>query len=96
MTVLETETGYAARLANDLGISGTSAQAKRGARSVRCMPWLGAETVPEPIQGTALRNSRSSLAADRAGIAGWFVTRPWFEAFETGRRNLGSVLFGRS
>ncbi len=41
MTVLETETGYAARLANDLAFSGTSAQAKRGARSVRCNAWLG-------------------------------------------------------
>ena len=46
MTVLETETGYAARLANEWRISGTSAQAKRGARSVRCMRWLGAVTVP--------------------------------------------------
>ena len=81
---------------NGLGISGTSAQAKRGARSVRCMPWLGAVTVPEPIQGAASRNSRLSLAGDRAGIAGWFVTRPWLEAFETGRSNLESVLFGRS
>ena len=43
MTVLETETGYAARLANGLAISGTSAQAKRGARSVRCIAWLGDE-----------------------------------------------------
>ena len=60
------------------------------------MPWLGAVTVPEPIQGTALRNSRSSLAGDRAGNAGWFGTRPWFEGFETGCANLELVLFGRS
>ena len=59
------------------------------------MPWLGAVRVPEPIQGTALRNSRSSLARDRAGIAGWFVTGRWCEAFETRGPNLELVLFVR-
>ena len=41
MTVLETETGYAARLANEWRISGSRPQAKRGGQAVRCMRWLG-------------------------------------------------------
>ena len=41
MTVLETETGYAARLANEWRISGGEPQAKRGGLAVRCKAWLG-------------------------------------------------------
>ena len=46
MTVLETETGYAARLANEFAFSGGEPQAKRGGLAVRCKAWLGAVTVP--------------------------------------------------
>ena len=80
---------------NEWRISGGEPQAKRGGLAVRCKALLGAVTVPEPIQGTAFRNSRSRLAGDRAGNAGWFLTRPLFAGFETGRANLESVLFGR-
>ncbi len=41
MTVLETETGYAARLANALAFSGSRPQAKRGGQAVRCNALLG-------------------------------------------------------
>ena len=81
---------------NEWRISGGEPQAKRGGLAVRCMRWLGAVTVPKPMKGTAFRNSRSSLAGDRAGIAGWTSTRPLFDEFETGRSNLELVLFGGS
>jgi hypothetical protein len=52
--------------------------------------------VPKPMEGTAVRESVFCSAGDRAGIAGWYVTRPVLAGFGTGCPNPVSVLFGRS
>jgi hypothetical protein len=78
---------------NDLAISGTSGRAKRVTRSVRCIAWLGAVTVPKPMEGAAFRKSVSCRAGDRAGISGWHATRAVLEGVVTERPNLASALF---